>query len=107
MVSDQNRNVHGGRLVEERPRLVRDQSPPAFASGSEALIVDPLLPRLEEYLARLSALGLQLAYSADTHTHADHLSATKELCRRTGARSAGAPRTVVQLPLSDGDQLAL
>ena len=77
------------------------------ASGSEAIIVDPLLPPVEEYLARLSALGLRLAYSADTHTHADHLSGTKELCRRTGARSAGAPRSVVERPLGDGDFLVL
>ena len=75
------------------------------ASGGEALIVDPLLDRVEQYLARLA--GLRLVWAADTHTHADHLSAVKELCRRTGARSAGAPRSVVQVPLSDGDTLAV
>lgn len=77
------------------------------ASGSAAMMVDPLLPRLSDYLARLAAGGLRLEYSVDTHTHADHLSATKELCRRTGARSAGAPRSVVQLPLADGDSFLL
>jgi glyoxylase-like metal-dependent hydrolase (beta-lactamase superfamily II) len=77
------------------------------ASQGEALILDPLLDRVDDYLARLRALGLRLAIAADTHTHADHLSGTKELARRTGAKSAGAPRSAVQLPLGDGDELTL
>jgi len=76
-------------------------------SRGEALILDPLLERVESHLARLRALGLRLAIAADTHTHADHLSGTKELVRRTGAKSAGAPRSVVQIPLRDGDELEL
>jgi sulfur dioxygenase len=77
------------------------------AEGGEALVVDPLLDRVEAYLARLSALGLRLAYAADTHTHADHLSGVKELSKRTGAKSAGMPRGVVQLLLGEGDVLSL
>jgi sulfur dioxygenase len=77
------------------------------AEGGEALILDPLLDRVEDHLARLRALGLRLAVAADTHTHADHLSGTKELVRRTGAKSAGAPRSVVELPLVEGDVLTL
>lgn len=75
------------------------------ASKGEAVIVDPLLERVDAYLARLAALGLRLAYAADTHTHADHLSGAKELSRRTGAKSTGMPRRVVQAPLSEGDAL--
>lgn len=76
-------------------------------SGEEALIVDPLLDRVGDYLGRLEARGLRLAFAADTHTHADHLSGVKALCRRTGARSAGAPRSVVSAPLGHGDWLVL
>ena len=75
--------------------------------SGEALIVDALLENAESYLARLAALGLRLAYAADTHTHADHFSAAKELARRTGARTAGAPQAVVQVPLGEGGALTV
>ena len=47
------------------------------ADSGEAAIVDPVLERADDYLRRLGALRLRLAYAADTHTHADHLSASK------------------------------
>lgn len=75
--------------------------------SGEALIVDPLLENVEAYLARLSTLSLRLVYAADTHTHADHFSGSKELARRTGARTAGAPHAVVQVPLREGSALAV
>ena len=72
------------------------------ADSGEAMIVDPVLKRAGEYLRRLADLRLRLAYAVDTHTHADHLSASKELARRTGAQIAGAPRCAVQVPLGEG-----
>lgn len=77
------------------------------ASEGEALVFDPVFERVEEYLARLALLGLKLAVAADSHTHADHLSGAKELRRRTGCKTAGAPRGVVDLPLGEGDVLTL
>jgi len=75
------------------------------ADSGEAMIVDPVLKRAGEYLRRLADLRLRLAYAVDTHTHADHLSASKELARRTGAQIAGAPRCAVQVPLGEGSAL--
>ena len=75
------------------------------ADSGEALIVDPLLEKVDSYLARLSALKLRLKYAADTHTHADHLSGSKELSRRTGARIAGSPEAVAHVPLREGSEL--
>ncbi|HTO95929.1 MAG TPA: MBL fold metallo-hydrolase [Myxococcales bacterium] len=75
------------------------------ADSGEALIVDPLLEKVDAYLARVSALNLRLAYAADTHTHADHLSGSKELSRRAGAKIAGAPEAVAQIPLHEGSVL--
>jgi sulfur dioxygenase len=94
-------------IFEELNGVASDCRSYLVASRSEALILDPLLDRVDDYLSRLRALGLRLAVAADTHTHADHLSGTKELVRRTGAKSAGAPRSVVQVPLADGDALTL
>src|SRR5712664_2150915 len=94
-------------LFEELNRVSSDCRSYLVASGGEALIVDPLRDRVDAYLARLAALGLRLAYAADTHTHADHLSGVKELSRRTGAVSVGMPSSVVQRPLAEGDELPL
>ncbi len=76
-----------------------------LGDGGEALIVDPVLENVAAYTVRLSELGLRLTYVADTHTHADHLSGAKELSRRTGAKTAGAPRAVVQVALEEGSVL--
>ena len=94
-------------LFEELNGVASDCRSYLVADGPEALIVEPLYERVEAYLARLGALGLRLAVAADTHTHADHVSGVKELARRTGAVSAGAPRGVVQLPLSEGDVVTI
>ncbi|MHB1847209.1 MAG: MBL fold metallo-hydrolase [Deltaproteobacteria bacterium] len=73
----------------------------------EAAIVDPLLERLHDYLMRLRQSGLRLTWAIDSHTHADHLSGVRELARRTGAVSAGAPAGSVARPLHEGDGLAI
>ena len=74
-------------------------------SDGAAAIVDPLLERVPQYLQRIQ--GLRLVYVIDTHTHADHLSGVKELSRRTGARRAGQPRSVAEVPLSEGDSIRI
>ena len=94
-------------LFEELNGVASECRSYLVADGSEALIVDPLLERVSAYLERLRTLGLRLAFAADTHTHADHLSGAKELSRRTGAVTAGAPRGAVQRPLSEGDDLSV
>jgi sulfur dioxygenase len=78
-----------------------------IASGGEALLVDPVLDCIDRYLARCAELGLTLRYTVDTHTHADHLSGSKELVRRSGAKSMGRPRGVAEQLLEDGDEIAL
>jgi glyoxylase-like metal-dependent hydrolase (beta-lactamase superfamily II)/rhodanese-related sulfurtransferase len=52
----------------------------------EAMLVDPILTRAEDYLRLLSERGLKLRYVLDTHVHADHLSACALLKDKTGAR---------------------
>lgn len=52
----------------------------------EAVLIDPVLETIERDLALLDTLGLRLVSSAETHVHADHLTAAWELRRRTGCR---------------------
>ena len=54
----------------------------------KAVLIDPVISAVERDLAELSRLGLTLAYSLDTHIHADHITAGLELKRRTGSRIA-------------------
>src|SRR5690349_9087588 len=76
------------------------------ASGL-AWLIDPLLDRVSAYLERLKNDHWKLTHAIDTHTHADHLSGVWDLARATGAKTAGAPQAVVELPLKEGDALSL
>ena len=52
----------------------------AAEKSREALLIDPVLTYVEEYLQILDEGKLHLSYIIDTHTHADHLSAGPALC---------------------------
>jgi glyoxylase-like metal-dependent hydrolase (beta-lactamase superfamily II)/rhodanese-related sulfurtransferase len=71
-----------------------------------AIVVDPELEQLETYLARALEKGLRIHYVMDTHTHADHFSATRELGRRLEVpvvMSRRSPAPFVGLRVEDGD----
>lgn len=51
----------------------------------EAVLVDPVLDRVAEYVTLLEREKLRLSFIIDTHTHADHISAGPALCDHTGA----------------------
>ena len=51
----------------------------------EALVVDPVLNYVPEYMALLKNEGLKLTHIIDTHTHADHISGAGALAEKTGA----------------------
>src|SRR5438876_12348316 len=44
-----------------------------------AVIVDPELDQTDRYLALIAEKGLRAHYAVDTHTHADHFTAAREL----------------------------
>jgi glyoxylase-like metal-dependent hydrolase (beta-lactamase superfamily II) len=56
-----------------------------------ALLIDPVLETVERDLATLQALGLSLAWTVDTHIHADHVTGADRLRSLTGCRAAGPP----------------
>lgn len=51
----------------------------ASRAGGEALIIDPVLDRADDYRRLIDELGLRLAIAIDTHTHADHITALGHL----------------------------
>ena len=65
----------------------------------QAVLIDPVIVSMERDLSEISRLGLKLAYSVDTHIHADHITAALELKNKVGSRIA-AP-AFNRLPCAD------
>jgi glyoxylase-like metal-dependent hydrolase (beta-lactamase superfamily II) len=56
----------------------------ADENSSEALLIDPVLEHLQQYLELLRDLNLTLKFALDTHLHADHITALGALREATG-----------------------
>ena len=54
----------------------------------QAILIDPALDTVERDLEALEELNLALAYTVDTHHHADHLTGARVLRERTGCKVA-------------------
>lgn len=54
----------------------------------EAVLIDPVVNAMERDLAELERLGLRLAWTLDTHVHADHITAARHLKEKVGSRIA-------------------
>jgi len=65
----------------------------------QAVLIDPVISATERDLAELSGLGLKLAFTLDTHIHADHITAALELKKETGCLIAGP--AIDKLPCTD------
>jgi glyoxylase-like metal-dependent hydrolase (beta-lactamase superfamily II)/rhodanese-related sulfurtransferase len=75
-----------------------------------AAIIDPELRQIDRYLASASREGLRIRYLIDTHTHADHFSATHELKNRLDVpvvMHTLSPAPYASLRVNDGDMLAV
>jgi glyoxylase-like metal-dependent hydrolase (beta-lactamase superfamily II) len=75
-----------------------------------AAIVDPEIEMVEPMLDFVFGHGLKPFYVVDTHTHADHFCAARELKAKTVARIVmhkEAPSSAVDLRVEDGDRLWL
>jgi len=55
----------------------------------QALLIDPVLPTWERDLGEVDKLGLKLAFTVETHIHADHITSAKKLKEVAGSRIAG------------------
>lgn len=73
-----------------------------------AAVIDPEISAVERYRGLASKHGLTIRYAIDTHTHADHFSAAREIGKALGAQVVMSHRSVapfVDLRLDDGDLL--
>ncbi|OHC68053.1 MAG: Zn-dependent hydrolase [Rhodocyclales bacterium GWA2_65_20] len=64
-----------------------------------AVLIDPVIVAVERDLAEVTRLGLTLAYTLDTHIHADHITAALELKKQAGSKIAAA--ACDRLPCAD------
>ena len=55
----------------------------ASRRGGEALIIDPVLEKVDRYLQLVNELDLRLVKAVDTHLHADHITGLGALRDRT------------------------
>jgi len=75
---------------------------------SAAIVVDPLEERIDRTLALASSHGLRIRYLLDTHTHADHFSAMRELRNSLGVPSImhrNSPAPFVDIHAEDGETI--
>lgn len=49
------------------------------SKDKNSIIIDPVLNNVDVYLTLINQLNLNLVYSLETHTHADHISGSGEL----------------------------
>ncbi len=75
-----------------------------------AALVDPEVRQIDRYQALAARDGLRIKFVIDTHTHADHFSATRQIGEAMGVpvvmhRESHAP--FADMRLDDGDMLAI
>ena len=65
----------------------------ASAKGREALIIDPVLENVDQYINLLKDLDLKLVKVIDTHIHADHITGASKLNKETNCSTIMGERS--------------
>ena len=82
----------------------------ASRRGGEALIIDPVLEKVDRYLQLLQELDLKLVKAVDTHLHADHITGLGALRDRTRCITVMGEQSsvdVVSMRVAEGDTLEI
>src|ERR1700746_2093270 len=82
----------------------------ASRAGGEALIIDPVLEKVDRYLQLIRELDLKLVKAADTHLHADHITGLGALRDRTHCITVMGEQThadVVSMRVAEGDRIEI
>lgn len=77
---------------------------------SGAALIDPELSQIDRSVALAARDGLRIRYLIDTHTHADHFTATKQLAQQLDVpvvmhRASSAP--FVNMRIGDGEMIVV
>jgi len=82
----------------------------ASRRGGEALIIDPVLERVDRYLQLVKELELKLVKAVDTHLHADHITGLGALRDRTRCITVMGEQSsvdVVSMRVAEGDRVQI
>jgi glyoxylase-like metal-dependent hydrolase (beta-lactamase superfamily II)/rhodanese-related sulfurtransferase len=80
----------------------------ASRRGGEAVIVDPVIEKVDRYVQLLGELDLKLVKAIDTHLHADHITGLGALRDRTRCITVMGQESdvdVVSMRVCDGDRI--
>jgi glyoxylase-like metal-dependent hydrolase (beta-lactamase superfamily II) len=80
----------------------------ASRRGGEAVIIDPVLDKVDRYIQLLKELDLKLVKAIDTHLHADHVTGMGALRDRTHCITIMGEQSVVDvvsMRVTDGDRI--
>ena len=78
----------------------------ASAKGREAVIIDPVLENVDEYIQLLKELDLKLVKVIDTHIHADHVTGATKLKQATNCATLmgeHTPADSVEIKVKDNE----
>ena len=82
----------------------------ASAKGREALIIDPVIEYVNQYVQLLKELKLNLVKVIDTHIHADHVtgaSKLKDITKCTTIMGDHSPANTVEIKVKDDEYINL
>ena len=82
----------------------------ASRAGGEALIIDPVLEKVDRYLQLVRELDLKLVKAVDTHLHAEHVTGLGALRDRTRCITVMGEQThadVVSMRVAEGDRVEI
>src|ERR1700691_4468360 len=82
----------------------------ASRQGGEALLIDPVLEKVDRYLQLVRELDLKLVKAVDTHLHADHITGLGALRDRTHCITVMGEQThadVVSMRVAEGDRVEI
>jgi glyoxylase-like metal-dependent hydrolase (beta-lactamase superfamily II) len=76
------------------------------AKGREAVIIDPVIENVNEYIQLLKELDLKLVKVIDTHIHADHVTGASKLKQTTNCTTImgeHTPSEAVEIKVKDNE----
>ena len=82
----------------------------ASAKGREALIIDPVIENVDQYIQLLKELELRLVKVIDTHIHADHVTGASKLKNITKCSTImgdHTPAESVEIKVKDDEYIGL